>query len=125
MLDEIKKQIEVLDPSYWIDQRDEHGQRFSRLLPDDLKALCASHTALEAQVAEMKELLDVATEIQIGASYFMKHHPELGWRVYCGSVSIGGVSVTEYLASPLEAFKAVKERPSEKLPPAEYVETLP
>ena len=118
----------------------------------ELEELRASHTALEAQVAEMsrsRTVYGLAMRVSEGGShgdpggsclgiirpgsYMSGAYPPLfttreAAEDYLATLDkYHGLNIIELelLASPLEAFKAVKKRPSEKLPPAEYVETLP
>jgi hypothetical protein len=111
MLDEIKKQIEALPEECQLIAvkeafggtlgvtHDLMGQK--SILIADAKALCASHTALEAQVAEMKELLDVAG--QFHSDNWLIFRSKNGWWLN------NGIDSVVPFASPLEAFKAVKE----------------
>jgi hypothetical protein len=124
MLDEIKKQIEALPEECQLIAvkeacggtlgitHDLMGQK--SMLIADAKALCASHTALEAQVAEMKELLDAARNIN-GKDWGIRWYEENehsfasgqpGW--YCWKDDWEGGHIGPF-TSPLEAFKAVKE----------------
>jgi hypothetical protein len=125
-LAEIKSDIEALPDSDLYNYEASDGQIYSYggcdhyeigINAQDLKALCASHTALEAQVAEMKELLDAAIEIQFVAGSIeadaFKHDK---WVAYSHKEAcyLGGNYKNDWqqtrFASPLEAFKAVKEK---------------
>jgi len=109
----------VNDPEYCRD----YVQRKLNSNHESIKRAVKESRALEAQVAEIKELLDAAWKIYLpdGAA-LMKVGGE--WGAYENFES-DAWPVSSRHTSPLEAFKAVKKRPSAKLPPAEYVETLP
>src|SRR6185369_6183989 len=97
----------VNDPEYCRD----YVQRKLNSNHESIKRAVKESRALEAQVAEMKELLDAAEHIELDEPFGAEMYQEAKgrWTVKDQFHYLCDEGRVKEFASPLEAFKAVKE----------------